>query len=202
MTNTDQECVCCYDANSSVLFYPCEHMVCCMQCVVKMSAYTGQFCPICRSPVNSTSTIHQECLRCNSNCCMDKSIVIIQKLLNMGAPVNEQTDDGATPLFLSSQGGLTKIVSFLIDNGALVNMKRHDKMTPLLIACRNGHKDTVGVLLRNGACVNAENIHGITGLYLACINSNLDIVSLLVKGGACVNAPNTSCRGFALLLAC
>lgn len=39
------ECVVCYDNRSTVLFLPCRHLICCGSCAPRLK----QFCPLCRS---------------------------------------------------------------------------------------------------------------------------------------------------------
>ena len=84
-------------------------------------------------------------------------LAVVEHVVELGASVNAVVKgDGRTPLYMASQGGHARIVSFLHDRGAtMVGMS--DGASPLYAACWNGHTSVVDVLLGTGCDVNSRS---------------------------------------------
>lgn len=88
----------------------------------------------------------------------------IESLLNRGANINFQYNDGYTPLMLASSKNQIKIVELLLNRGADVNMQNKYGHTALMIANFNNSYKIVKLLLNRGANVNHQDNYGDTAL--------------------------------------
>ena len=67
-----------------------------------------------------------------------------------GSQVDSRRRDGATALWMASQGGHTACVAALLASGAAVDLARQDGATPTFKACQKGHEAVAELLLRAG----------------------------------------------------
>jgi len=83
-------------------------------------------------------------------------VSIAIKLLEHGASVNLQNEEGNSALSLCADAGSAELTQALISKGANVNLQSNDGWTPLMCACGQdrGFFDIVGILLENGADTN------------------------------------------------
>ena len=77
--------------------------------------------------------------------------VILQLVLDAGAYVDDENDDGWTALLLASSNGYASCVKLLLDAGADVNAKDNDGDTALKLAGRQGYDACVKLLKAAGA---------------------------------------------------
>ncbi|EXJ82734.1 hypothetical protein A1O3_06549 [Capronia epimyces CBS 606.96] len=129
---------------------------------------------------------------------------IVQILLDNGADVNAQGEDGIS-LQAASAYGHEEIVQILVDNGADVNAQGGYFKNALQAASAEGHERIVQILLDNGAEVNAQgevfgnvilaasevNAQGEVfgnALRAASARGHEKIVQMLLDNGAEVNA--------------
>ena len=80
---------------------------------------------------------------------------IVRVLMELGADVNQATDDGVTPLFIGAQNGHEAVVRTLIEAGADVNKATDDGWTPLSIAA--GHTAILQIL-RDAVLVRMQHL--------------------------------------------
>ena len=78
---------------------------------------------------------------------------IVQALIDAGADVNHQNNDGHTALIRASYWGYLEIVQTLIDAGADVNHQNQFGDTALMQAAERGHLEIVQTLIDAGADV-------------------------------------------------
>ncbi|KXH65986.1 hypothetical protein CSAL01_02126 [Colletotrichum salicis] len=119
-----------------------------------------------------------------------KDAVIL--LLEDGAEVNAQFEEGETPLEIASRNGRRDIVSMLLTKGADPNV-HYGESSALEEACaQGGNGDLVDLLLKNGADVNAESekCNG-TALQAALIWRQERVADLLLKVTTNVNEKGT-----------
>jgi len=85
----------------------------------------------------------------------------VRLLLQSGAAVDPNTNDGSTPMKLASQYGHLDIVRLLLQSGAAVDPCNKDGWTPLMLASQNGYLDIVRLLLQTGAAVGPHEKCGL-----------------------------------------
>jgi ankyrin repeat protein len=147
--------------------------------------------------------------------CADCVRVLIQK----GAPVNQASADGSTPLIVAVQNGQYPIAQFLLDHGANPNLANAKGWTPLYLAVKNRNAENTAVppppsegalafiqaRLDRGADPNVRiaadtEVHqGMTSLWLreagatpllrAALCGDLTVVKLLLAHGADPSIP-------------
>ncbi|KAN0137681.1 Ankyrin repeat-containing domain protein [Lactarius tabidus] len=118
---------------------------------------------------------------------------VARMLLERGADVNSQNDEGLTPLRRASQvqrEGKSDIMQLLLDHGADANLYDKRGNTPLHFAASEGHLEAARMLLRLEADVDSLNDKGLTPLQQASQGQrrgHRDVVRLLLGHGAIVN---------------
>ena len=68
-------------------------------------------------------------------------------LLENGAQVNAQDNNGATPLYYAAYNDASAIAQVLLANGAQVNAQDNNGATPLSVAMEKNAFETAAVLL-------------------------------------------------------
>lgn len=149
---------------------------------VFMSTLNPPVFPLCKikekaQVVTNRSTALHECL-------LEGNTKGAFSLVEQGADINAQDEDGNTPLHLASLDGATELVSFLIEKGAQVNSKNKNGDTPLHLAVRAGKTEIASLLVECGADVNAQDEDGDTPLDDALCKGATQLASLLIEKGA------------------
>jgi ankyrin repeat protein len=115
---------------------------------------------------------------------------IINTLLNAGANVNIQDNEGETALSVAIEEKKNCIVMLLIKRGADVNSRDKHGYTTLMKAVDSspyrGYPIIIKNLLCNGALIDARNDQGETALILAA-ERKPDIVRMLIENRADMN---------------
>jgi ankyrin repeat protein len=141
-------------------------------------------------------------------------IEITKALLDHGANVHAQNDNGQTPLHQVSlhseyqEYGHNHFAKLMLEHGADVNAWDKDQETPLHSASFMSNLEVARVLLDHGANIHARNVHGQTPLHIVSQGilhyseeSESDLVELLLSRGADVNARDDG-QATPFLLAC
>jgi len=125
---------------------------------------------------------------------------IVKLLLEQGADVNAQKNNGSSSLFVASANGHLHVIKFLLEQGADINALGFENSTALGHACLFAHLDVVRLLISRGADVNS----GYPPIVMACggldeegqkdVNMvgfwdrKYEVVQELLKNGANVHA--------------
>lgn len=79
------------------------------------------------------------------------NLEMLKWLVEHGAKVNAEDDQGVTPLIVAASLGKSEMVSYLMSKGADVNHVGNDHRTPASEAKANGHKEILSMLKAAGA---------------------------------------------------
>ena len=116
---------------------------------------------------------------------------VVKALIEAGADVNGQDEDGTTPLMQAACGDDDQMVHELIRAGASVTaMNKQWKQRALHIACMEGHSSVIKALVKAGADVNGQDEDGTTLLMEAAYRGDDQVVHELIRAGASVSAKN------------
>jgi ankyrin repeat protein len=107
----------------------------------------------------------------------------VRALLDAGAKVNEEDDDGISILSWAAIANRVEMARLLIERGADVNHLDKNGMTPLLYAASIDYGDSamVDLLLQSGARTGAHNKDGLTALGLARKYNHTHLLASLEK---------------------
>ena len=111
-------------------------------------------------------------------------------LVDAGAAVNEQSNDGSSPLMYAVPGGHA-VVDLLLEAGADVGISDIYGSTVLHRAAQTNRADVVGRLVDAGAKVDRQNLHGRTPLLIAATRNSTGALQLLHERGADINAASS-----------
>ena len=137
-------------------------------------------CPLWVPPVSATELV---------NAARNNDPVLVARLIDADADVNERGPQRATPLHWMAFHGNDAMVRGLIEAGARVDATLANGSTPLHLAAYTGHAAVVRVLLASGADPDARNRDGITPLDWARRNRHPAVVALLATDGGQTAGP-------------
>ncbi len=116
---------------------------------------------------------------------------IVYLLIEKGADVDIQVNDGFTSLMIASEHGQKEIILLLIEAGADIDASTNQEVTPLMIALANGHNEIAELLIEHGADINAESLVGWTALVYASQLGHTEIVRFLIENSVDVDTKTT-----------
>jgi ankyrin repeat protein len=105
----------------------------------------------------------------------------VEKLLQLGADVNLQDNDGDAALHGVAKSGNLEIIDMLLEKGADPNLKNKLGGTPLMWAAVFGHETAARRFLERGANPSLKDADGMTALDWAVKNKRDAVVKLLKK---------------------
>ena len=112
-----------------------------------------------------------------------KYLKMVQKLLDHGANIDIQDEQGETPLFTACRDRQDEIALELMERGADVNMKTFEGVVVLSVAIGKKKVEMTRKLLEFRANPNDYHLHD-TLLMMALSEGNIKIVILLLQYGA------------------
>ena len=107
----------------------------------------------------------------------------VRILLEHGADVTAQNEDGSTPLHWASRRGRVEVVHILLKHGADATAQDKNKSTPLHMASSGGHVDSVRVLLEHGVDATSQDKNGWTPLHCASYEGHVEVTRDLLDHG-------------------
>jgi ankyrin repeat protein len=108
----------------------------------------------------------------------------VTALLQAGADVNTEDENGSSPLHYAAYKGHANVVALLLTHGAYIDKVTNNGTTSLHFAVDYGHADVVILLISHGASINKANHLGETPFHYAVDQGYANIVTLLLKHGA------------------
>ena len=111
---------------------------------------------------------------------------IIVCLTKHGAPIEQRTGSGKTPLFGAAQCGFLAGVQELARRGAMIDTRADNHTTPLIAAAQNGHTAVVAFLVDLGCNVSSRTATGWTPLMMAAFGGHRDCLRVLMRAGASI----------------
>ncbi len=108
-------------------------------------------------------------------------------LLEKGADINTQSEDGVTPLMYAASFGHLETVKILILNEANINSKPADGTTAILSSSIAGYLEITEELIIAGAKVNDRDIYGATPLLYGSAYNHISLCDMLLYYGANIN---------------
>jgi len=104
-----------------------------------------------------------------------------------GQSVNDEVDNGWTPLHSASNSENLHLAEFLIDNGADLNKSDSDGWAPIHWSVDRGNLEITKLLVERGANINALDGYGWTPLHWTAQYGHFEVSKFLVENGANVN---------------
>lgn len=121
----------------------------------------------------------------------NESIIFAFLLSSPGFNLDEQGEDGRTPLSWAAEKGHETVVEIFLAKGAQVNLSNDHGQTPISYAAKNGHGAIVKRLLEKGADIESQDNDGKTPLWHAIGGGSQVSILILLNNGA-----NIECRDF------
>ena len=111
--------------------------------------------------------------------------------------INEQDENGNTPLHIAAQHGNKFLITKLMSLGASIDVKNNNKNTPLHTAIIYGHSYCVNVFFENSKDTVSEivGIHGRDLVHLAAMYGKYDCLSFLFKKSPNYNINKVTDKG-------
>ncbi|KAK6857311.1 hypothetical protein PG995_007498 [Apiospora arundinis] len=107
-----------------------------------------------------------------------------KRLLECGADVNLQTENGSTALhflaYWNKDDTATEFIDLLCDHGACTELRNHGGITPLLLAAETDNTTVLKHLLLKGADLTAS-VDGRTVLHVASYSNSARVLKLLLS---------------------
>ncbi len=117
---------------------------------------------------------------------------VAKLLIENGARINDDSNDGGTPLFVAARQGNSEMVDLLIKHGADLGATGPASQTALHMAIQSGDLKTVQLLLAKGVDVNsrttAGSYPGQSALHMSALAGQVKIAELLLINGAEIDA--------------
>lgn len=108
----------------------------------------------------------------------------IRMLIQHGAPVDLQDEDGRTPLWVAAYFGHISTVKLLYEQGAKLDTQENDGRTPLSCASGCGEQEIVELLLELGAEKETKDGQSRTALWHAASEGHVATAETLLENGA------------------
>ena len=118
-----------------------------------------------------------------SRALFEGNIEAIRVLIEPGADLTAQSDDGVTPLSAALLGGHVEAIQVLLEHGVDVTAKFNKGTTSLHVASMGGHMEMVRIL-EHGLDPTAQSKKGMTPLHLASLGGHVELARLFLDRGA------------------
>lgn len=114
---------------------------------------------------------------------------IVEKLLQKGADILVENDDGMQPIHFACQGSHAEVAKLIIQSRhrsgrllvSVTDAKDNKDNTPLHLACDSGSTEIVQSLVDNEAGSSTVNISGLAPMHMVAQHGFTDIAEILLK---------------------
>lgn len=118
----------------------------------------------------------------------NEDIKLVQQLLDRGADVNCQDEDGGwTPLHNAVHISRKDIVDLLLHHGADPCLRKNNGATPFIVAGIIGNVELLKLFLSKGSDINEYDYNGFTAFMEAACYGKVEALRFLYENGAKVN---------------
>ena len=114
----------------------------------------------------------------------DKSLEIVEYLINTGAFLNTQDNSGNSTLMLASEQGYTKLVALILTHPIQVNSENKLGFSALHLATKNGHTKIVELLIQHRVNIDNPMPNRLPPIFEAVAKGYTAILSLFLAKGA------------------
>lgn len=104
----------------------------------------------------------------------------IDRLISLGADIEGESYEGATPLIFAVVNNQLGSVLKLLEYDPVIDKMTKEFETPLIIAAKNNNVEIAEALIRHGTDINLGDNYGAGPLHYACLNGSFYIVDLLL----------------------
>ena len=104
--------------------------------------------------------------------------------------INNQNENGYTPVYLSVLSNNIQALKELISLNADINIPNNLNETPLFLSVNKNNFDAFLILMKYNADCNIQNIKGDTPLHIAIQNKEKKFIEMLLKNNSNPNIPN------------
>lgn len=115
--------------------------------------------------------------------CKQGELAMVQRMIKLGAKINELTLTGGTPLMFAVLGGHMDVVRWLYGKGADVDARGSNGWSAATIAGARGQVSVLLWLIEVGADINAQDVYRFTPLMRAVDNRHVESARVLLKQG-------------------
>ena len=130
--------------------------------------------------------------------CLLGYVKTVEMLINNGAAIEKEDQEGNTPVIICSQVGKPETLNILLKNGADVSSSGKN----ILALCGyNDSLETIQILIDAGIHIDGQNEKGFSIVHVAVSNKNKDLLILLIKNGAKLNIVDYSGKITPLMIA-
>lgn len=115
----------------------------------------------------------------------------IQSIINNGQYINQQDDQGCTPLHWAAYIGDINLVHLLIEIGANLNIQDFQGYTPLMNSIINKKTNLAIFLIEKGTDLNLQDHEGFTALMISSSIGDFNIASSIINNKANLDIKNS-----------
>ncbi|HEX2969004.1 MAG TPA: ankyrin repeat domain-containing protein [Bacteroidales bacterium] len=111
----------------------------------------------------------------------------VQRLINKGADINSESNQGVTPLIFAVANNKSETVSTLLANDPDIDKYDDFQENALLVAVKNNFQEIAEKLIRAGANINAADRYNATPLHYASLYGYAQMADMLLYYEAEIN---------------
>ena len=112
---------------------------------------------------------------------------LVRVLIDAGADIHTQNEEGRSPLHESCASGALDVVKMLVEAGAGVHATDNEGCTCLILTAWQGHTETVRYLVglpEVDVNHSASDVYDHTAFHIAALMKHTDVVQVLIDAGA------------------